>query len=88
MNVLKKMMAARTSEGPVSDKRSEVSDSSSRKAKLSRFKLKMRMMSSLGMAGMVSGSKANTVCYENTYQTTPDDKHRFSQQKAERIIYR
>lgn len=88
MNVFKKLVSVRESES--SDRKSEVSDSSSttRKAKLSRFRLKMRMMSSLGMAGMVTGTKANTVSYENTYKTSPDDNRRFSQPKAEQIIYR
>lgn len=88
MNVFKKLVSVREPDG--SDRKSEISDSSSstRKAKLSRFRLKMRMMSSLGMAGMVSGTKANSVSYENTYKTDPDDNRRFSQQKAEQIIYR
>ncbi|KAK7492292.1 hypothetical protein BaRGS_00016389 [Batillaria attramentaria] len=71
-----------------SDKRSEVSDSSStRKQKLSRFKLKMRMMSSLGMAAALNSGPRNTVTYENTYKTEPDDNRRFSTLKAEQIIY-
>ncbi|KAK7103156.1 dynein light chain Tctex-type protein 2B-like [Littorina saxatilis] len=92
MNVFKKL-SARTGPdeqgGNTSDKRSEVSDSTSstRKVKLSRFRLKMRMMSRLGMAGMVSGNKANSVRYEPTYKTDPDENHKFSQRKAEQIIY-
>ncbi|XP_076441959.1 dynein light chain Tctex-type 5-like [Babylonia areolata] len=92
MNVFKKIgsRAAETGGGGgVSDRKSEVSNSSNStsKAKLSRFRLKMRMMSGLGMAGMVSGTKTNTVTYENTYKTDPDDNRKFSQRKAEQIIY-
>lgn len=86
MNVFKKISLR---SGESSDRKSEVSTSttSTCKAKLSRFRLKMRMMSSLGITGMVSGTKANTVTYENTYKTNPDDNRRFSQRKAEQIIY-
>lgn len=86
MDAFKRFVTARPSNN--SDKRSEVSDSSSaRKQKLSRFKLKMRMMSHLGMGASFSTGPKNTVTYENTYKTEPDDKRRFSTQKAEQIIY-
>ncbi|XP_076464531.1 dynein light chain Tctex-type protein 2B-like [Babylonia areolata] len=86
MNIMKKAHTRMTANS-VSDRKSEMSDTSSHKNSKTRFKLKMKMMSSLGMAGMVSGSKSHTVVYENTYKTDPEDDHRFSQVKAEQIIY-
>ena len=50
--------------------------------------MKMRMMSTFGMAGMVTGNKQSTMVYEPTYKTDPDDNRKFSQAKAEQIIFR
>lgn len=72
------------------DKRSELSDSnvssSTRKARTTRYRLKMRMVSSLGLSGMTSGNKGPAVTYENTYRTDPEDDRKFSQREAEQII--
>lgn len=71
----------------MSDRKSEMSDTSSTRKMKTRFKMKMRMLSNMGVSGMVSGNKGNTVVYENTYKTDPEDTRRFSQTKAEQIIY-
>lgn len=86
MELAKKHDSKTRTKGANSDKRSEKSDSSSsRKTKISRFRMKMRMMSGLAMSEMMHPTKDHVTC-ENTYKVEPDVGRKFSPHKAEQII--